>query len=154
MYWANGRLWFIDLLSSNGTEKRGRRCDAERLRVGRTIKLGDVRLGFAHTSYHSWQDTSTESAHEESLLQLDAPLLSIVSNVESSDQLPKSTGPSAVVNLWGSEPSDESDSDADLMMDPHEVIEEMRSQFEEKQLEWEEERQQQQRDLSQQAQTR
>ncbi len=65
LYWQDGRLWFIDLLSSNGTEKRGRRRDAERLRLGKTIKLGDVRLGFARTSDEPWRAPEDEAAHVE-----------------------------------------------------------------------------------------
>ena len=60
LYWQDGKLWFVDLLSSNGTEKRGRRCDAERLRLGRTIKLGDVMLGFARTTNETWVETAGE----------------------------------------------------------------------------------------------
>jgi hypothetical protein len=54
LYWDQGRLWFVDLFSANGTERRGRRRDAGRLRLGHTIKLGDVRLGLARTSDEPW----------------------------------------------------------------------------------------------------
>ncbi len=67
LYWQSGKLWFVDLLSSNGTEKRGRRCEAERVRLGRTIKIGDVLLGFARTTDQPWSATADDVAdHEES----------------------------------------------------------------------------------------
>jgi len=58
-YWQDERLWIIDLLSSNGTEKRGRRFDVERLRLRRMIKLGDVQLGFARTAANPVSDSAT-----------------------------------------------------------------------------------------------
>lgn len=45
-YWVDGRLWVIDLLSRNGTRKDGRRFNVVRLRMGRFVSVGRMRLTF------------------------------------------------------------------------------------------------------------
>jgi chromosome segregation ATPase len=144
LYWQDNKLWFVDLLSSNGTEKRGRRCEAERFRLGRTIKIGDVLLGFARTTSDPWDPSSavtvtareaTPPAEPKHIFELNAP--------QPADARLWSTGDgSSLHNIDGLEDSweEHGDSDAQLDKDAIEAIKEMRRQLEAERTAWESER--------------
>ncbi len=65
LYWQNGKLWFVDLLSSNGTEKRGRRCDAERSASRENHQAGRRPIGFRPHDERAWVDTASEQTYHE-----------------------------------------------------------------------------------------
>ncbi len=151
LYWDSGRLWFVDLLSSNGTEKRGRRRVADRLRIGKTIKLGDVRLGFVrtcdeprtphHEAIEEDQEPVRFSAHELAVATL-SDSLGASSNASTSSS-------SALATLDQSDSSIE-DHEAIAVTtstESLEAIKEMQRQLEEERIEWEEAREEQQRTL-------
>jgi pSer/pThr/pTyr-binding forkhead associated (FHA) protein len=46
LYWDAGILWVIDLLSSNRTRLNGHVVDSGELRVGRSIRLGKLKIRF------------------------------------------------------------------------------------------------------------
>jgi chromosome segregation ATPase len=154
LYWQDGKLWFVDLLSSNGTEKRGRRCEAERFRLGRTIKIGDVLLGFARTTSDPWDANSanavavretTPATEPKHIFELNAP--------QPVDARLWSTGDgSSLHNIDGLEDSweEHGDSDAQLDKDAAEAIKEMRRQLEAERTAWETERLEKERVLAEQ----
>lgn len=138
LYWQDGKLWFVDLLSSNGTEKRGRKCEAERFRLGRTIKLSDVLLGFARTTDEPWDaDVRREDSHVEPkhIFELDAP------KPQDEKLWPVGDG-SSVHNIDGLPENweEQGSSDARLDTDAAEAIKEMRRQLEAERNAWESER--------------
>ena len=150
LYWQDGRLWFVDLLSSNGTEKRGRRCDVDRLRLGKTVKLGDVRLGFARTSHEPWTVPAEEPAGLANLFKLNAPELAVTSVADSRGSISSSGSSLIGSDVLGVNFEDESDAAAAFTTDQYEAITEMQRQLEKQRTEWEHLREQEEQELSQQ----
>ena len=50
LYWHNSRLWYVDLISSNGTLKNGEPFDFGRVRVGDQLEVGEFSLQFQRLS--------------------------------------------------------------------------------------------------------
>lgn len=57
MYWQDGRLWCIDLNSSNGTLLNGRRVIADEINIGDEVEVGDFNLVFRRLSYRASRST-------------------------------------------------------------------------------------------------
>ena len=150
LYWHEGQLWFVDLLSSNGTEKRGRRREVDRLQLGKAIKVGDVWLGFAHTSNQPWSGPSDHAVASETIPPLHTTDLLVASVADSSG----STLASASSRLADDMPflpfENEEDLSNRLTTDLPEALTEMQRQLEKQRIDWEEERSQQEQALHQQ----
>jgi len=166
LVWVRGRCWAIDLLSANGTKKRGQRFDVARLRRGRSLQLGEVALRFASTTNQLWTGSAIEkSASDIASFDLTPPPKGGVERSEEPAKASDSDSPSrresdTGIDRLSGEQSDEENSglsdgnvdSASLRKDTADTkdrraLEQMQQQLERKRRAWEEERDRHEQEL-------